>query len=253
MPGIKGGLQLDVAPWGTASSAAELAGTGRSGHPPVARGRMARATNHHAERTSHGTGSPYILETAALTAGYAGLSSLDARSFAADAGRQRPRAGRRWSASPTGSGAPCCRRSSSTTRPLNFDIVAVCDIWSRRRDEGKAALEKAIGPPDRDVPQHRGALRDGQGRRRRHHQHGRLPARPPHRRGGEGRQGLLHRETAGRDDGGQPRRAEGRPREQADRANRIAAPQRPRTTSPPRSSSSRASSARSCTSTSSGT
>jgi predicted dehydrogenase len=32
-------------------------------------------------------------------------------------------------------------------KEMNFDIVAVSDLWSRRREEGKAELEKAFGHP----------------------------------------------------------------------------------------------------------
>ena len=167
-----------------------------------------------------------FLKSAALAAGYVGLAPLDARSFAAVQGaNDRVRVvvvG--FSDRFRGALLPSFLEHHKAT---NFDIVGVCDIWNRRRDEGKAALEKAVRPSDRDLPQQRGAVRHRQGRRRRHHQHGRLPARAAHRRGREGRQGHLHREAAGRDDGGQPRRAEGRAREQADRADRIAAAQRP--------------------------
>ncbi len=32
-------------------------------------------------------------------------------------------------------------------REMNFDVVAVSDLWSRRREQGKAELEKAFGHP----------------------------------------------------------------------------------------------------------
>lgn len=37
---------------------------------------------------------------------------------------------------------PCFLKNN---KELNFDIVAVSDIWNRRRDEGKAALESKLG------------------------------------------------------------------------------------------------------------
>jgi len=87
-----------------------------------------------------------FLKSAALTAGYVGLSSLDARSFAAVQGaNDRVRvAVVGFSDRFRGSLLPSFVQHAKTT---NFDIVAVCDIWSRRRDEGKAALEKAMGHP----------------------------------------------------------------------------------------------------------
>ena len=33
------------------------------------------------------------------------------------------------------------------SQELNFDIVAVSDLWNQRRDEGQKALEKAMGHP----------------------------------------------------------------------------------------------------------
>jgi len=87
-----------------------------------------------------------FLKSAAFAAGYAGLSSLDARAFAAVQGaNDRVRvAVVGFSDRFRGALLPSFLQHAKTT---NFDIVAVCDIWNRRRDEGKAALEKAFGHP----------------------------------------------------------------------------------------------------------
>ena len=193
-----------------------------------------------------------FLKAAALTAGYVGLSSLTpARSRPSGANDRVRVAVVGFSDRFSGIAAAVVRRS--TTRRPNFDIVAVCDLWNRRRDEGKAALEKAMGHPIatyRNTEELYATAKDVDAViiSTADFQHALQAVEAV-----EGRQGLLHREAAGRDHGRQPRRAQGRAREQADRPDRVAAPQRPRTTSRPRSSSSRATSARSCSSTSSGT
>ena len=89
-----------------------------------------------------------FLKSAALAAGYVGLSPLDARSFAAVQGaNDRVRVvvvG--FSDRFRGALLPSFLEHHKAT---NFDIVGVCDIWNRRRDEGKAALEKAVRPSHR--------------------------------------------------------------------------------------------------------
>lgn len=84
-----------------------------------------------------------FIKTAGLAAGYASLPST-AKSFAQAIGaNDRVRVGV----------IGFSDRFRSSLMPsflehhkaLNFDFVAVCDLWNRRRDEGKAALEKATG------------------------------------------------------------------------------------------------------------
>jgi len=85
-----------------------------------------------------------FLKTAGAAAGYLGLASWGARSFAATAGaNERIRVGV----------VGFSDRFHQSLLPaflehhkdLNFDIVAVCDLWNKRRAEGQAALEKAMG------------------------------------------------------------------------------------------------------------
>jgi predicted dehydrogenase len=85
-----------------------------------------------------------FIRTAGLAAGYVGLAPFSARSFAATLGaNDRVRVGI----------VGFSDRFRSSLLPsfldhhkeLNFDIVAVCDLWSHRREEGKAVLEKAFG------------------------------------------------------------------------------------------------------------
>jgi predicted dehydrogenase len=87
-----------------------------------------------------------FLKAAGLAAGYVGLAPLGARAFAAQAGaNDRVRVGVvGFSDRFTGSLLPSF---VDHAKELNFDIVAVCDLWSHRRDEGKAALEQAMGHP----------------------------------------------------------------------------------------------------------
>jgi predicted dehydrogenase len=85
-----------------------------------------------------------FLKTTGLAAGYFGLAPLTVRSFAAQAGaNDRVRVGVvGYSDRFTASLLPSFLDHS---KDLNFDIVAVCDLWSGRRDEGKAALAQAMG------------------------------------------------------------------------------------------------------------
>ena len=84
-----------------------------------------------------------------LKAGSAALAatavSWNASSYAAIVGRERPRArGRRRLRRPheerVDSGVPC-----SIAKEMNFEFVAVSDIWNRRREEGVAYIEKLGG------------------------------------------------------------------------------------------------------------
>ncbi len=87
-----------------------------------------------------------FLKSAALTAGYVGFAPLTASSFAAVQGaNDRVRvAVVGFSDRFRGALLPSFLQHH---KELNFDFVAVCDLWSRRRDEGKAAIEKAMGHP----------------------------------------------------------------------------------------------------------
>lgn len=51
---------------------------------------------------------------------------------------------RAW-AIPTVSAMPSCRLSGTAAKDLNFDMVALADLWSKRREDGKADLSKAFG------------------------------------------------------------------------------------------------------------
>ncbi len=64
----------------------------------------------------------------------------------------------------------------TSAKDMNFQIVAVSDIWSRRREEGAAFIEKLCGNRRRPGPQQRRTLRP-QRHRCRHHCHRRFPAR----------------------------------------------------------------------------
>jgi len=85
-----------------------------------------------------------FLKTAGLTAGLVGLAPFTARSVASVLGaNDRVRiAVLGYSDRFRQSLLPAFREHAGG---LNFDIVAVADLWSRRRDEGKAELEKAMG------------------------------------------------------------------------------------------------------------
>lgn len=87
-----------------------------------------------------------FLKTAGLAAGYAGLARLDASAYAAVQGaNDRVRvAVVGYSDRFRSSLLPAFLQHA---RDTNFDIVAVCDLWARRREEGQAALEKAMGHP----------------------------------------------------------------------------------------------------------
>ena len=65
---------------------------------------------------------------------------------------------------------------------MNFEFVAVSDIWNRRREEGAAYIQKVSGNNVDPRPQQRRALRP-QRYRRRPDRHRRLPARPTRHRG----------------------------------------------------------------------
>jgi len=87
-----------------------------------------------------------FLKTSALAAGYLGAWRLGARSQAAVPGaNDRVRVGvvgfsDRFRASLLPAFQAHCRE-------LNFDIVAVSDLWRQRREEGRAVLEQAGGHP----------------------------------------------------------------------------------------------------------
>jgi predicted dehydrogenase len=90
------------------------------------------------------TGRRTFIKTGALAAAYVGAAGFSARSYAAIRGaNERVRVGVVGFAD----------RFRSSLMPafvehakeLNFDFVAVSDIWNRRRDEGQAALAKAVG------------------------------------------------------------------------------------------------------------
>lgn len=85
-----------------------------------------------------------FLKASAVAGGVAGSMGLNASTIAAAQGaNSRVRVGvvgfsDRFSSSllPT---------FKASMADLNFDIVALSDLWNRRRDEGKAAIEKEIG------------------------------------------------------------------------------------------------------------
>ena len=117
------------------------------------------------------------------TASAAGMAlSSDRRQLRAHPRRQRPRPRRHRRLL-----RPVPRRLlpafQKHAKELNFEIVAVSDIWSLRREQGAAQLREAGRRDAGALPQQRRAVRS-QGRRRRHRRDRRLPARAPRRRGG---------------------------------------------------------------------
>lgn len=85
-----------------------------------------------------------FLKTSVFAAGYAGAMSLSARSYAAVPGaNDRVRVGVvGFSDRFRGSLLPSFKVSM---KDMNFDIVALSDIWNRRRDEGLKSLTEAMG------------------------------------------------------------------------------------------------------------
>ena len=87
-----------------------------------------------------------FLKSTAAAAGYLGLAQFGARSWAAAPGaNDRLRVGVvGFSDRFRSTLLPCFKLHAAA---LNADIVAVSDIWSKRRDEGRAHLEKIFGHP----------------------------------------------------------------------------------------------------------
>jgi len=87
-----------------------------------------------------------FLKTSAMTAAYVSAARMTARSYAQTRGaNDRIRVGVvGFSDRFRGALLPSFRDHCAETK---FDIVAISDLWSRRREEGKAVLEKAFGHP----------------------------------------------------------------------------------------------------------
>ena len=109
---------------------------------------------------------------------------------------------------------------------LDFEIVAVSDIWSLRREQAVAHLEKLTDEAGRGRAQQRGAVR-AQGRGRRHRRDRRLPARVARGGGGAGGTRRLRGEAARQHDGRRARDPAGGEGNRPNRADRHAAPERP--------------------------
>jgi predicted dehydrogenase len=87
-----------------------------------------------------------FLKSTALAAGYLGAIGFSAKSYAAIRGaNDRVRVGVvGFSDRFRTTLLPCFKEHD---KEMNFDLVAVSDLWSVRREEGKQALEKAAGHP----------------------------------------------------------------------------------------------------------
>jgi len=87
-----------------------------------------------------------FLKTSALTATYVGAARMTADAYAQTSGaNDRVRVGvvgfsDRFRSTLLPSFRAHCKE-------MNFDIVAISDLWSRRREEGRATLEKAFDHP----------------------------------------------------------------------------------------------------------
>ena len=110
-------------------------------------------------------------------------------------------------------------------KELNFELVAVSDLWSRRREEAaatlktKAGVDVALARNNEELFERRDV--DAVIISTADFQHALHP-----RRGGPGRARRLLRKALRRDDGRRPGRAQGRPGNREDRPDRLAAAQR---------------------------
>ena len=86
------------------------------------------------------------------------------------------------------------RLSAVSAKEMNFQIVAVSDIWSRRREEGAAFIQKLCGNPI-DAVRNNDELLCPQRRRCRPHRHRRLPARAARHRSRQCRPRRLRRKA----------------------------------------------------------
>ncbi len=80
-------------------------------------------------------------------------------------------------------------------KELNFEIVALADLWTLRREEGRGGADEGDGESRHGFAEPGRVAREGRGDRRGVCRHRRFSARAASGRGGEGGEGCLLRKS----------------------------------------------------------